>query len=349
MAVQHLAADGVHWSSHDLMTRGAMWMYAVGGRGVGKTFDQKVKRTRSFLKNGRKWIYLRRYETEFEDRQDFFADIVGEFPDHEFRIEGMRGYVRKAQRNPDKKPRPWRQCVYFVNLSSTLGKKSVPFPDVDYIVFDEFIIDKKNVRYLAHETRAMMDFYNTVDRFQDRVRVIFLANAVSVENPYFVEFGLTPRAGQRFTSAMDNYHLVEMISSEAYAERASSTRFGRMIAGTSYYDYAIGNKFAEDHDTFLEPKPQSAMHLYNLVWDGREIGVWIDAVRSLYYVTRKAPRDTATYALTRADLTIDTAMVDRSAGWLRGLVKMYTMGKVRFDCAAARSTFEEIATMLNVR
>ena len=44
-----LASDGIHWSSHDLMTRNAMWMYAIGGRGVGKTYEMKVKGVRRFL------------------------------------------------------------------------------------------------------------------------------------------------------------------------------------------------------------------------------------------------------------------------------------------------------------
>lgn len=349
MVRPHFAEDGVHWSSHDLMSRNAMWMYAVGGRGVGKTFDQKVKRTRSFLKDGFKWIYLRRYDTEFEDKADFFADIVGEFPDHEFRVEGMRGYIRPVQPNPDLKPFPWQHCVYFVHLSSTLGKKSVPFPDVRYIVFDEFIIDKKNTRYLPNEVKAMMDFYNTVDRFTDRCRVIFLANAVSVINPYFLAFGLKPRKGQRFTSAMDSYHCVEMIDSEAYRAKVSQTRFGRMIAGTDYYDYAVGNRFTDDTDLFIAAKPDTARHLYNLVWDGNQIGVWMDYASNLYHVTRKAPKSALTYALTRRDLSPDLTMIDRSTPWLKGLAKMYQLSKVRFDTPFSRGVFEDILSYLNIR
>lgn len=353
MSKPHFADDGIHWSSHDLMSRNAQWMYAIGGRGVGKTYDAKVKRTRSFLKDGRKWIYLRRYETEFEDKADFFADITSVFPDYEFRVEGMRGYLRKVQKDPDKKPRPWRQCVYFVNLSSTLGKKSVPFPEVDYIVFDEFIIEQRNTRYLPREVKAMLDFYNTVDRFTDRVRVLFLANAVSLQNPYFVAFGLKPRSpedgGRSFTSAMDGFHCVEMIDSDVYREKVSATRFGRMIAGTDYYDYAVGNKFAEEHMTFIEPKPSSALHIYNLAFDGQKVGVWMDAATSLYHLTRKAPGSAMTYCLTRDDLSIDTTMVERSAGFLRGLAKMYMLGKVRFDGYESRALFENIARYLNIR
>ncbi|MBS6750091.1 MAG: phage DNA encapsidation protein, partial [Firmicutes bacterium] len=64
---------------------------------------------------------------------------------------------------------------------------------VDMIGFDEFIIDKGSLHYLQNELKQFQDFYNTVDRFQDRVKVMFMANAVALTNPYFIGWRLKPR------------------------------------------------------------------------------------------------------------------------------------------------------------
>lgn len=349
-----LASDGIHWSSHDLMTRNAMWMYAIGGRGVGKTYEMKVKGVRRFLSKGKQFIYMRRYETEFADREQLFDDIADVFPDHEIRVHGMRAQVRPAydevdeQGNPEKNPHPWRTCCYLVALSTTVGKKSVPYPNVDLIVFDEFIIDRGFIHYIPNEVRIFLEFYNTVDRFTDRVRVMFLANAISIVNPYFVYFRITPRIGQRFCSAMKGFHCCEMIESTAYAERVTSTRFGSMIAETEYYDYAVGNRFTLDESPFMEAKSAEARYQFSVVFDGVTLGMWRDFKRNLWYVTQKTPSDARPYVLTRADQTPDMLMVERSSGLLKGMKRMYMTGQVRFDTPQVKATWDNVMRYLNL-
>lgn len=349
-----LASDGVHWSSHDLLTRNAMWMYAIGGRGVGKTYDQKVKRTRHFLKTGRQWIYMRRYETEFLDKEELFNDIVAEFPDHEIRVHGMRAQIRPAHDEvgedgePEKNPHPWRTFCYLVALSTTVSKKSVPYPNVDFIVFDEFIIDRGFIHYMTNEVRAFLEFYNTVDRFTDRVRVMFLANAISIVNPYFVYFKINPRIGTRFCSSMKGYHCCEMIESAAYVEKVTATRFGAMISETEYYDYAVANRFTLDESPFLEKKSSEARYQFAVVFDSVNLAMWRDFKRGVWYVSGKLPKDAKPYILTRKDQTPDMVMVERSSALLKGMKKMFMVGRVRFDTPQTRTAWDNLMRYLNV-
>ena len=60
--------------------------------------------------------------------RNFFDDIMQEFPDHEFKAD--RGLFRI-----DKEVAGW----YFP-LSKAVMLKSMPFPNVTLIIFDEFII-----------------------------------------------------------------------------------------------------------------------------------------------------------------------------------------------------------------
>lgn len=347
-----LATDNVHWSSHDLLTRGGMWNYAIGGRGVGKTYDAKLKRTKHFLRTGKQFIYMRRYETEFADKQELFQDVKEEFPGHEIKVEGMRAYIRKnteVDEDGNETKHPWRLFCFLVALSTTVGKKSVPYPDVDYIVFDEFIIDKGFIRYISNEVRIFLEFYNTVDRFTDRVRVLFLANAISIVNPYFVYFDIKPRKGQRFCSMMDGYHVCEMIESEAYVERVTQTKFGRMIANTEYFDYAVANRFTNDESEFIAPKSSHAVYQYSIIFDGQKMAVWYDAAENRYYVCDRIPQDRAAYVVTKHDQSPDMVMVDRASPLLKGLKRLYMMGGVYFNNAAIRVAFFDLLDYLNLR
>lgn len=345
-----LAADNIHWSGHDLLTRNAMWSYAIGGRGVGKTYYAKTSRIKHFLKTGKQWIYMRRYETEFADKAEFLNDVAGQFPGYEFRIDGMRMCIRRDETDEDGKAlHAWEVMGFFVALSTTIAKKSVPYPGVDYIVFDEFIIDKGFIRYMRNEVKMFLEFYNTVDRFTDRVRCLFLANAVSAVNPYFVYFKINPRHGVRFCSAMNGYHVCEMIESEAFAERVSQTKFGQMIRQTEYYDYAVGNVFTNDQSALIRKKPKDAVCIYGVTFDGQTVGIWRDRTFRDWYVTGRVSKDKAVYVITRADQSPDTLMIDRSMPLLKSLKTVYMMGQCFFENARSKAIFDDILNYLNLR
>ncbi|MDV2687714.1 phage DNA encapsidation protein, partial [Alkalihalophilus lindianensis] len=64
--------------------------------------------------------------------------------------------------------------------------------------YDEFILEKGNVQYLRDEVAAFNNFYSTVDRYQERVVAYLLANAVSMNNPFFIEWNIRPDEGLEF-------------------------------------------------------------------------------------------------------------------------------------------------------
>lgn len=336
-----MMGESMYWSGHDLLTRNAMFNFVIGGRGTGKTYDSKKTRIKHFIKTGKQFIYLRRYKSEFDDRAEFFNDIVGEFPQWEFKVEGMKGYMRHLVED-GKKPEKWRLVVFFVTLANALTKKSVPYPDVDFIVFDEFIIDKGSLHYLPHELKAFQDFYNTVDRFQDRVKVLFLANAVALTNPYFIGFRLKPRKGARFLNAHGGYMCVETVQSDKFRAHVDSTRFGRMIKGTSYYDYAVGNTFHDDNDRFIAKKTKSSKFYFALMFDGRTVGVWVDYAEGVYYICGKYPKDALTYVLTKADMQPNLLMIEKSCMLLKSVRKLYMQGSVYFDTVETREFFNDV-------
>ena len=127
----------------------AIWNFIISNRGGGKTYGFKMMAIKNFLKNGKQFIYVRRYKTELTDKTLFFDDVKHNFPDLEFKIHGSTMYIND------------KVCGYFISLSTSQQKKSVSYPNVDLIGFDEFIIDKSHMRYLANEVEVALDLYET--------------------------------------------------------------------------------------------------------------------------------------------------------------------------------------------
>jgi len=334
----------MYWDGHDLMTRNAMFNFVIGGRGTGKTYWTKRHCIKQFLKRKHEFIYLRRYKSELEDKDKFFSDVAWEFPDHEFRIEGQKGQIRKCGDDHE-----WKTMCYFIRLSTTVTKKSVPYPDVHTIIYDEFIIDRGHIHYLAQEVKQFLDFYNTVDRFSDRVKVLFLANSVSIVNPYFITFKLRPRKGNRFFSADNGYHLVEYIDSAKFKAHVDSTRFGRMIAGTNYYNYAVSNRFADDNDLFIAKKTPNSKFFFAIKFDSKVMGIWVDYNTGFYYVSAKYPKGDLIYTLTKADHEPNLLMLERSNAMIKGVRKMFMLGCVRFDSVTTREQFSIVLDYINLK
>lgn len=349
--------ENIYWNSHNLLSRGGTFNFAIGGRGCGKTYNAKKTRIQHFIKTGMQFIYLRRYRTELKETQTFFDDVCQEFPGYEFRTIGSKGYVRKINKEAEaqtedenKKDRnKWKLMCYFLPLSTNGSKKSVAYPSVDFIVYDEFIIGEGCYHYLQHEVKQFLEFYNTVDRYQDRTKVLFIANAVSLYNPYFTEFNLCPRKKNTFLSAKNGLLQLELIDSSRFKKHVDSTNFGKIIKGTLYYDYAVSNIFEDDNDTFIMPKTPQARFHYGIKFDNMTFGVWVDFMQGVYYVTQKTAKDGTIYALTKSDLSIDVRMIERTHALIKTIKKLYMQGVVFFDTISTRSKFTDLMEYLNVR
>lgn len=339
--------ENMYYSNHDLLTRNAMFNFVIGGRGTGKTYNFKYTRIKHYIKTRKQFIYLRRYKSEFEDRQEFFRDVVERFPGWEFKVDGMKGFIRRESVE-EKNPNKWECMCYFVTLANALSKKSVPYPDVDMIGFDEFILDKGHLHYIKNEVKAFQDFYNTVDRFQDRVKVLFMANAVSIINPYFVAWKLKPRKDQRFVRAYNGYMIVETVQSDMFRAHVDNTRFGQMIKNTSYYDYAVGNNFQDDNDLFIAKKSEDARFYYALMFDSKVVGIWVDYTEGLYYICRRYPKDANPLCLTKSDLQPNILMIEKSSARIKSLKRLFMQGSVLFDCVETREFMLNVFDYLGV-
>jgi len=328
-----------------LLSHNGRFNFVVGGRGLGKTYNFKRRAIRNFIKRGEQFIYLRRFKSELHARNTFFADIQGEFPDHDFRINGSTAQIAPASTEDDKK-RPWQTMGYFVALSTSQTQKSIAFPLVTTIIFDEFIIERGALHYLPDEATIFTNFYSTVDRYQDKTKVFFLANSVSIENPYFVEYRIRPDEGKEFLIPEHitprGFVVCHFPDSEAFASSVYETQFGQFIKGTEYAEYAVSNTFDDNHDHLLGIKGSNARYVFTLELSSARVSVWHDVIAGEYFIMRKLPRQQMIFTLDPLSMTPDKLLLTRQDRPVANLRTAFRSAKVRFDEPSTRNAFQEI-------
>lgn len=330
-----------YYNYDKIMSYNAVYNFIVGARGLGKTYGFKEKAINSAIKTGEQFIYLRRYKDEIKDaKPSFFADIAYRYPKHAFKIKGDRALMTSDIELPEKK-KQWQEIGFFIPLSRSQSYKSVPFPNVTKICFDEFIIEKGVIRYLAKEAKIFNDFYSTVDRYKDKTRVFFLANSLSITNPYFLEYGILPKT-EELIRVHDGFVVAHFPNSEKFINEVYQTRFGKFIEGTEYSKEAVANQFKDNHEHLLQTKTGRARYKYTVETIQGTFSVWYDNVTNVYYVTQKRPGGERKYTTIPENMREGWELIDYNNKLLQFIRTSFRKGDVSFDTALSRNAFIEL-------
>lgn len=362
-----------YYNYAQLFSHNATIMGVVGGRGLGKTFGAKLKGTNDALKvatfnhklveterRGKtvsntvieadpvtsQFIYLRRYKEELAlARATFFADYEYKYPDWDFRAQGW-----EAQASPvaykDMKHRPWSTIGYFVALSVAQNFKSVQFPNVKTIIFDEFIAEE-GVQYLPNEASKLINFYNTVDRSKDKTRILMLANSVSITNPYFIQYQVDPNKADKngFIKQAGGYLLWHFPEAKDYVSEVNKTAYGKFILATDpeYAAYAVSNQFADNGSNLVEEKDYKARYLMTLETRIGIFSVWYNFQKNVYYCQSARPKGDEDIVTIEPSLMAEgKRLMTFNDKPLQMLRTAYRHDRMRFDKPPSRNAFMEI-------
>lgn len=333
-----------YYSFSKLLSYNAVFNFVLGARGTGKTYGAKVKGIKDAIYRGKEMIYLRRYKEELTAAKNtFFADVVEEFSDYDFRVNGQKGeYSHISQRDLKPKDREWHTIVYFVALSQGGQKKSVAYPKVTLIIYDEFIITKGAIHYLPDEATLFMEFFSTVDRSKDKTRVLFLANSTSIDNPYFIEWDLTPEPDQEWLIAHDGFIVAHFHDSTEFAGAVYQTRFGKFIKNTEYAKYAVGNQFGDNHDMLISEKGRTAMYRFSIETEKGVFSVWYDTPKREWYIMSRRPGNEQMYTIVVEKMGEGKILMERNHKILQLLRAAFNQGRMFFDEPQSRNIFREV-------
>lgn len=270
------------YTLNNVRSYNALFNFIILLRGVGKTFAFKEFAIREAIEKGKLFMYLRRTEVELRDSMDSFTrDVCNKFPEYEFKISrNSLMYNKPDSENEGQYIDRWQTAGYFAYLSNSRRKKSVSYEGVTYMAFDEFLIPPgdKYAAYLPDEVTTFFEFYETVARMRD-VQVFFLSNAMSTVNPYFLFFKLRLPKNKSGILRISDEIVVEYHDNEEYRKAKQETRFGKIIAGTRFADYAVNNQFVDEDMDYIKKKPGNAYYHFTI-----SIG---DTVMGVYKVPRE--------------------------------------------------------------
>lgn len=250
------------YSFENIDKKQKLFNWIVTARGTGKTIAMKDRIVKRGIK-GHKSLYVRRSKVECEAKQmsDFFVKMqkIGYHNEYDLKYDNGKFFCND------------KVIGYVTPLSTSVNVRSQDFVGVTDIYFEEFVLhEDKSHKYLENEVEIFLELYNTVSRNTD-IRCWFIGNNVDVFNPYFLYFNLKPPiTGIKVWGE----HAIDFYTNKNYEEKVLSTKFGKIIAGTKYADYAVRNKPLSTQDQFISKIPPGVRPLFNVIYYGDIYGVY---------------------------------------------------------------------------
>lgn len=250
----------------------ALFNFILGPRGCGKTIAAKKRMVDKGM-DGKRFVYIRRKAVEIENKalENFFGKMqaAGIHEDKELSYKGHCFYCGE------------RLIGYAIALSTAQNIRSVDYLNVTDVYFEEFVIERDpKCDYLPNEVFRFLELYHTIAR-EDDVKVWFLGNLIHFFNPYFLYFDIKPpREGIKKWKdyAVENWH------SDRFEKAKAKTRFGRLIEGTPYGDFAVKNQSYDDNYDFICPRPNASAMFIGFKHAGDYYGIYRHKYANKYYV-----------------------------------------------------------------
>lgn len=342
-----------YWNIRKTLSYNCLFNFIISLRGGGKTYGTLKYCVDKYLKEkkqGRLWqfVYVRRQENELKKLTisrggRLFNDIRKEFPGHILKAESNVLYC------------DGEECGYAIQLSNAFTQKSDPHPNVQMIIFDEFIAVKQS-SYLNDEVTKFLELYESIARpgtDHPVVRVFFLGNAVTQMNPYFDYFRLErPYAGEFKRFGSTNDILVQDVDVPELQEDKHRSRFGQLIQGTEYASYSIDNEWLEDNTDFIQKKTKDCEYRMSIRYNNQWIGIWFDTIDWIYYISMDVDlQNPNKYSATTQDHKPNVMLIKNAKRMasFKHIIDSYNMGAIRYESVKLKNWFREIIRMINGR
>lgn len=115
---------------------------------------------------------------------------------------------------------------------------------------------------MRNEPFLLFDLYDTIARMRDDVILFMLGNAISMANPYFIQWDLSLPKNKNAV-VRDNILLQVVPTSAEFKKAKENTRFGQMSRALGYADYSVDNKFYLDDEAQIMKKEKYTVLFYS--------------------------------------------------------------------------------------
>ena len=188
-----------YYSLNAILEKNAHYNIIIGERSNGKTTAVLRYALQHYIKTGGQTGYIRRWEEDLKGGRGaaIFNGIIAlgwvdELTGGAWNTVVYRGRAwflavpdpeNEGKFITDSKP-----FAYAFALTKADSYKSVAFPGVDTVIFEEFL---SRSGYLQDEFIIFMNLLSTIIRERENVKIFMLGNTVNKYSPYFAEMGLS--------------------------------------------------------------------------------------------------------------------------------------------------------------
>lgn len=204
-----------YYSTSRIDKKDATYNVIFGERSNGKTYALLYKSLKKYFKDGSQMAYVRRWQNDITGRRA--SQLYGGINDNGV-VEKLSGGEFKGVHYYAGK---WYLCnyddkgkviygdndiiAYAFSLTDNEHNKSTSYPNVQTVVFDEFLTSGL---YLQDEFVLFMNSISTIVRRRTNVKIYMLGNTVNKFCPYFQEMGLNNVQAMK-QGSIDVYHYGE--------------------------------------------------------------------------------------------------------------------------------------------
>lgn len=185
-----------YYSLNKILAKNAVYNVIFGERSNGKTYSVLKYGLEQYKKDKGQIAIVRRWGVDIQGRRasSVFSAINDNglvkklFPDFDLVHYWAGKYYLALKDEKGKIIYNDNDCIGFTfALSEQEHNKSISYPNIKTIFFDEFIT---NGLYLQDEFIAFMNTLSTIIRDRNNVKIFMCGNTVNKYNPYFEEMGL---------------------------------------------------------------------------------------------------------------------------------------------------------------
>lgn len=225
-----------YWDINPIKNIPSQYKIVFGERSNGKTYGTMLNALDEYFTNGSQFAYVRRQAEDIKasSMKDLFTAM-----EHNSEITRLSGgawngityrsgaFWLLATDMEGQKVVSDEPIGHVFAISAMEHKKSLSYPKIRNIIFDEFI---SRTIYLHDEFNLFMNVLSTIIRDRDDVTIWMLGNTVSKDCPYFREMRLTNVTKQK-KGTIDTYVFdrgeVKMVVAVEYTENLASKKSDR--------------------------------------------------------------------------------------------------------------------------
>lgn len=331
---------GKYWDPGRILPYQRTFNFINGPRSIGKTYSLLKWLIKQALK-GKEFVYVVRTQDEKKDMVLEFAlkkVLQNEYPSLECGFSSSACMFES------------RTLAHCLALTEAIKVKKRSFPNVHYMVFDEYTIEKGTGRYINgfQEPELFINLYDTIDRRENRVKCFFMGNNTSYYNPYhlyplfgmphdvdFVDEGnIWTNATTLFERALPSEELMEEFEDNAFVKAVSTTRYG---------EYAVGGVYADDKFRPVQPLGPKSIYRATVHTPGGVFGMYTDPIeQKLIFSSKVDSKYPIKFSLSRDGIKDGFPFITPNYDAYKALLKRAAGDcSIVFDSMAVKSQIEQ--------